>query len=85
MVLMMELERRQIYTEIMSVNHNIGIRQREIEQLRQTRLRLESRLIDLQRLEDEVSRCREQELIRLCNTPCWRYLAGMSYGEKRSV
>lgn len=69
-------ERRRIGNEQINLRYNISVRQREIDQLRGKLARLDNDLRQLDYIEEARRLTALQELLRMCNTPCWRYRAG---------
>lgn len=66
-------ERVRIKNELVNVRFNISVKKREIAVLQLKEAQLEKRLQQLANLEEMRRVLGMMELIRLCNTPCWRW------------
>lgn len=66
-------ERIRIKNELVNVRFNISVKKREIAVLQLKESQLENRLQQLAILEETRRVIGLMELVRMCNTPCWRW------------
>lgn len=66
-------ERVRIKNELVNVRFNISVKKREIAVLQLKESQLENRLQQLAILEETRRVIGLMELVRMCNTPCWRW------------
>lgn len=70
-----DAERAKIDDETSNIVFNINCREKELLSLRRRQLQLSERLLELDRVEKSILSVCTSELIRLCNTPCYRFRA----------